>query len=235
MKDEYVTLMASLPALGPVLGLKRPPINRARLSARHGLLAPEHKAELDRITRVLAWRDWPLLATDTAFLTEARETTARLTRPTLEQLVAERLEMRTLVAALRRRHQGEEAPRAEVAWGTGRYLRRIRENWREPGFGVARAFPWVLEARDKLQRGEVKGLERVLLQAAWRQAARLGEGHAFDFEAVVLYTVRWALLERWTGLDAEAAAARFARLKEGALAALPHPLAPGRIEIGETV
>jgi hypothetical protein len=55
-----------------------------------------------------------------------------------------------------------------VLWGYGRFVERIRANWREPGLGVERAFPWVLSARDKLEKGDAAGLERILLEAAWR-------------------------------------------------------------------
>ncbi len=224
---QYVTLMASLPALGPVLGAKRAPILRPRLEARLKLLAPEHRAELDALMQALTWRGWGLSASDAEFLAAARRTEARLASPTLRRLLRDRLELRTLVAALRRRAAGEGPPPPDRAWGAGRYLRRIVENWSDPGFGVAAAFPWVLPARDALERGATTALERLLLEAAWHQTERHGTGHDFDFDAVALYTVRWSLLDRWTHYDAEHAAQRFDRLRETALQRLPEALTPG--------
>ena len=226
-REAYVTLMASLPALGPILAARHPPINAARLEARLRQLAPAHRAELDALSGLLAWRRQTLEGSDAALVARARRVIPRLSSPTLARLADERLELRTVLAALRRRHAGQDAPAPSEVWGYGRFVRRIRENWREPGLGVARAFPWVLTAREKLAAGESTALERLVLEAAWRQAERRAIGHAFDFEAVALYAVRWKLLERWTRYDAEAATARFRRLTGEALAPLPERLAPG--------
>lgn len=226
-RDEYVTLMASLPALGPILAARHPPINTVRLEARLSMLRPEHRAELAALSGLLAWRHQALDGTDSGLVARARRVIPRLSSPTLAGLARERLELRTVVAALRRRHAGQEAPPEGIAWGYGRFVRRIRDNWQEPGLGVARAFPWVLAAKEKLEAGEATALERILLEAAWRQAERRAVGHAFDFEAVALYAVRWKLLERWTRYDAEGATARFRRLAGEALDALPARLAPG--------
>lgn len=227
-EDEYVTLMASLPALGPILAARHPPINAVRLEARLRLLRPEHRSELDALNDLLAWRRQPLAGTDAGLVARARRTIPRLSSPTLRQLARERLELRTVMAALRRRNAGQEAPPPDEVWGHGRFVSRIRENWREPGFGVARAFPWVLAAREKIEAGEATALERIVLEAAWRQTERLALGHEFDFEAVALYTVRWKLLERWTRYDAQAAAARFRHLVDEALAPVPESPGPGR-------
>ncbi len=41
-------------------------------------------------------------------------------------------------------------------------------------------------------------------------------GHAFDFEAVAFYVLRWHLVARWCSYGAEAAGERFAGLVEAA-------------------
>src|SRR5208283_385274 len=59
---EYVQLMASLPALGPILAAKRAPINRIRLLARlQGMLRPEHFAEIEAAASILAWPEQAML------------------------------------------------------------------------------------------------------------------------------------------------------------------------------
>jgi len=219
--NTYITLVASLPALGPVLSAKHPPINRVRLQARFRMLEPEHRAELLALADLLAWSRLPLAGTDAALVARARRLVPALSSPTLATVARDRLELRTLVAALRRRHAGEEAPPRGQAWGYSRYLKRIEANWRDPSFGVGRIYPWLAEARTKLEKGDAAGLERILLEEAWRQAALRAVGHDFDYEAVALYMIRWSLLERWTRYDAEAAAARFGALVEQALETAP--------------
>jgi hypothetical protein len=224
-QTEYVELMASLPALGPMLAAKTAPINRVRLQKRlREFLRPDHLAEIDAASRIVDWSRLPLLTADADFVREARSVVPALQNETLRRLVQDRLEMRTVIAALRRRHAGKEAPAAAELWGYGPYVNRIRTNWREPGFGVEHSFKWVLPAKEKLDVGDAAGLERILLEIAWRQADRLIGGHEFDFEAVALYVVRWNLLDRWTRYDAEAAATRFDALVAEALSDAPATL-----------
>jgi hypothetical protein len=222
---EYVQLMASLPALGPMLAAKAPPINRVRLLARlRQLLRPEHLEEIRAAAGILSWHLQPLPATDAAFVNKARKVIPTLRSETVRRLAQDVIELRTVIAALRRRHAGKDAPPAGEIWGYGRYVDRIRANWREPGFGVEHSFKWVLPAKEKLDQGDAAGLERLMLEATWRQAERLMGTHDFDFEAVALYVVRWTVLDRWTRFDAEAAAARFDALIAQALSAAPELL-----------
>ena len=215
---EYVQLMASLPALGPILAAKRAPINRIRLLARlQGMLRPEHLAEIQAAASILAWPEQAMLTSDAEFVSKARKVIPTLKSETLRQLVHDQLEQRTVLAALRRRHAGQAAPASSESWGYGQYVDRIRANWREPGFGLGQSLNWVLPAKDKLDKSDATGLERILLEAAWRQADRLVGAHYFDFEAIALYVLRWDLLDRWTRYDAEAAAARFGALITDAL------------------
>jgi hypothetical protein len=224
-KVEYVQLMASLPALGPILAAKIAPINRVRLEARlQRMLRPEHFAEIQAAASLLAWPRQTLLTTDADFVRKARKVIPTLASETVRQLVHDQLEQRTVLAALRHRHAGQEAPAAGEIWGYGRYVDRIRANWREPGFGLGQSLKWVLPAKDMLDKSDAAGLERILLEAAWRQADRLVGAHDFDFEAVALYVLRWDLLDRWTRYDAEAAAARFGALVADALNAAPPTL-----------
>ena len=233
-QDEYVTLMASLPALGPILVAKHAPINGVRLMARLKQLRPEHFAELIKVGELLSWTRLPLSGTDPELVRRARSEIPTLNSLTLADIARDRMEMRTLVAALRRRHVGEDAPAADIVWGYGRFVHRIASAWREPDFGLTRSFPWVNAARECLEKQDSRGLERILLEQAWRLADRVAGGHMFNFEAVALYVVRWHLLYRWTQYDAEAAAARFGELVAEALDAAAD-LQNEHIELTEAV
>jgi hypothetical protein len=222
---EYVQLMASLPALGPILAAKTAPINRVRLQARlQQMLRTEHFAEIQAAARILSWSRQATLTSDADYVSKARKVIPTLKSETVRRLVHDQLGQRTVLAALRRRHAGQDAPAAGEIWGYGRYVDRIRANWREPGFGLGQSLKWVLPAKDKLDKADAAGLERILLEAAWRQADGLIGAHDFDFEAVALYVLRWDLLERWTCYDAEAAAARFDALVADALNVAPATL-----------
>lgn len=220
--DSYIMLAASLPALGGFLEAQAPPINRLQIEERLTMLSPEDRAELDAVLGVLAWERIRADDEDATVLARAERVAAGLTSETLRLLVRDRLEIRTLVAALRRRHAGEDAPAPDARWGYGRFRETIRANWADPSFGVARAFPWVAPAREKLETGDTAGFERVVLQAVWDAIGRHADTHAFDLEAVAIYLLRWAVVDNWAQYDTAAATARFSRLLNEALAdALP--------------
>ncbi|MBP7002146.1 DUF2764 family protein [Amaricoccus sp.] len=218
--DPYVTLMASLPAIG-LLSEKEPPINRARLNERLKALSPEDMAGVELARSILSWDRIDVGDDDAAFLDRAAKVLAGVPDGDLRAAIEERLEIRTLVAALRRRHAGEEAPPPGAPWGFGRHVERIRAGWSLPDFGLGRSFPWLPAARDMLEKGDAAGMERVVLEAAWEAAERRAFGHEFDLEAVGLYLMRWSLAERWARYDSDAAAARFAEMLDAAMAGDP--------------
>lgn len=214
--DPYVMLVASLPALGTLLSNRAPPINQTRLEQRLNALDPEDHADLDALRSLLSWSRLGIGDEDAAFVERAVRVIAAVRSDTLRAAASERLEIRTLLAALRRRHRGEDAPAPGTVWGYGRFVETIRANWAVSDFGVGRLFPWVVKAREKLDAGDAAGLERIALQAAWDSGARHAAGHEFDFEAVAFYVLRWSLVDRWSRYDAAAAAARFAELLDAA-------------------
>lgn len=219
--EPYVMLMASLPALGPLLGSQTPAISAARLRERLGLLKPADRDNLEAMIAALSWSRLDLGETDEAFLDRIETLMAQIESPVLRDAVRDRLELRTVVAALRRRAAGKDAPTASERWGYGRFLDVIRRRWSEPDFGLGQNFPWVKQARERLEAGDVPGLERIVLQAAWDASARHAEGHIFDFEAVAFYVERWWLADRWSRYDVAAATARFRELLDAATAAPP--------------
>jgi hypothetical protein len=215
--DRYITLMTSLPFPGDLFGARQTPLSRIRLEQRLRQLAPEDAALLRRIEDLLQWSHQPLARGDREILARARALMEDLENPLLQALVTYRLEERTLLAGLRRRRRGEPAPDARADWGFGRWVGRMRQHWSEPGFRLERVFPWVLEAHGLLEAGDSLGLERLVMGAAWERLGRLGGGHYFDFEAVVIYVLRWDIIDRWTSYSGPAAARRFERLVEQGL------------------
>jgi hypothetical protein len=211
-------LLASLPAIGRVLTDQAPAINEARLAARLKDLAPEDAEELERIREVVSWTRLAPTEEAASFVARANVLLGTIRGEPVRAAVRDRLEIRTLLAALRRRHAGGEAPARGEPWGVGRYLETIRANWSAPDFGVGRQFPWVGPAKQKLEAGDRVGLERIALEAAWAAGERHLGLQSFDYEAVVYYVLRWALIDRWSRYDAEAATTRFAELLDEALA-----------------
>ncbi len=225
---RYVTLMSGLPYHGPLFAAKRTPLSRIQLERRLRLLHEDDRTLLARIEGLLKWDRIDTGLDDAALIREADALLASLREPTLHAAVRERIELRTLVAALRRRHLGQGSPSDPATLGHGRWIRAIRRNWRLPAFGLAHAFPWLPEAERLLDASDPLGLEKLLLHEAWTRLGRLSQGHAFDFPAVVLYVLRWDIIDRWVRYDGEAAARRYDALLRGSLGAHANLFAENR-------
>lgn len=211
-------LMCALPALPAVLFSEhQTPISRLRLDRRLALLAPEDARQLSLLEDVLHWDRLPLDLSDAQVVKNFRAALATLPPGLPREVARWRLEDRTLLAALRRRHLGRPAPAAKENWGCGAWVERIERAWQEPAFGLERVFPWAGEAAHLLAAGDSPGLERLLLGHTWETLGRLGAGHYFDFAAVAIYVLKWDILRRWSTYNGVAAGRRFMELSDAGL------------------
>lgn len=216
-QDRYLTLLTALPPHGPLFGAKQTPLSRLRLRMRLDWLEPDDASDLTRFAELIDWHHQHFDVDDEAFVQAAEQRLAQITNRFTRDLAGWRLELRTVVAALRRRNAGAPAPSARRKWGFGRWVPHITRHWREPHFRLERVYPWLPEAKRLLDDGDPLALERLLLGVVWTHLQRIGAEHYFDFEAVVVYTTRWDLVARWTCYDADAALARFDGLVDAAL------------------
>jgi hypothetical protein len=212
-------LICSLPFHGPLFGTHHTPLSRLRLEQRLRVLEPEDAHTLHCLTEILDFIHHSMDVTDAELVRRTLALEGELPSEPLRDLLRFRMEMRTLLAAQRRRRRGEAGPPGP-GWGYGRWVAQIERNRHEPGFRLERFFPWVTESERLLRADDSLGLERLKLAVTWAHLGRVGEGHWFDFEAVVLYVLRWDLIARWTGQDGEAALSRFDALGDAGLG--PH-------------
>jgi hypothetical protein len=219
--NRYAMLISSLPYHGVLFGARQTPLSRIRLQQRLSLLEPADAACLQAIAELLGWSHLGLERRDEEIIDYARAVIPTLDSSFVRDLVVWRLEVRTVVAALRHRQRGQAAPPAHDRWGYGRWLAHLRKHWNEPHFRLEGAYPWLPEARTLLESGDALGLERLLMGIDWEHLERLADGHHFDFEAVLLYTQRWDLIARWTGYNGETAMVRFDEMVESGLRAAP--------------
>ena len=231
MSPRYTALMASLPPLGGLLEARAPAISMLKLESRLTLLHPEDKRTLDLMVGFLSQsvRDDESLASpvDARLLESADQFFKEVSNPTLRQLVAQRLDLRTILAALRRRHRGESEPPTGPAWGFGPWVSTIQRRWKGPAFGLEAVYPWIPEVNHLLESGDLVTLERSLFGVIWKDLDHLGFGHHFDLEAVVVYVARWALVDRWSHYDARLAVTRFGALVNASLVGIAKgPQAP---------
>jgi len=209
---RYYSLVASLPYLPPLFAAKTPPISRERLERRLDMLVEEDRSELRAIADLMHWDRLPLKTSDREVVERADEVIPNLRSTRLRQVATWRMEIRTVVAGLRRRAAGGAPPTSAEHWGYGRWVWHIEHNWSRPDFGLTHAVPYVVPFQQMIEQRDALGLERVLLHTVNTELRRAADMHQFDFESVALYVLRWDIIARWTCNDEEQAQERFNRL-----------------------
>jgi hypothetical protein len=217
-KQRYYTLVAGLPALPPRLltaRSRRLPINQERLDERLRMLEPDDAEVMLQAENFLEWHRQPVGRTDAEVAARYRRIQEGPFPAALKEMVGERLTLRTLMAALRRRHLGRPAPVSGPAgepWGVGPWVRHIEQHWGDPDFKLRPLFPFLPKVRAALEKGDPLAVERLVLDVVWKSLGRYGERDAFSFDAVLAYRFRWDILARWLAFDAQVAQNRFESL-----------------------
>lgn len=215
---QYIALVTSLPHLGELFTRKEVPISQFRLKQRLSMLEDVHADLLKELVEITAWAGVAKYDADLEVIARARQVMEDLgDYPDLQHLVGTRMETRTLIAALRRRHMGQDAAGDIASWGYGRWSSRIRANWSDPSFGLGHFMPWIAEAHGLMRAGDHISLERLTLTEVFRQLDHYGALHEFDFEAVAIYVLRWVIVERWSRYGEEDARTRLKALVAAAL------------------
>jgi hypothetical protein len=206
-------LISSLPALPPRLDVDRLPITLERLQGRLRMLEPEDAQEISRMLDILAWSHQFEEADDAAVVKRYGELMQELTNPLVREVFAAVMDVRMVVAALRRRRQGLGPPTI----GFGQWFDHIRRHFNQPDFRLSHAFPGIVRFDQLLGQGDVLNLYRHMLGAVWTDLKKRAEDYVFSFEAVVLYIARWEIMRQWQQLQAERGQAVFEALVTEAL------------------
>ncbi len=209
---SYFTLIASLPPLPPHFDVTRPPITRLQLDERLKMLTEEDAQTVAQLNDFLAWDHQPLEQSDTEVIDRFHRLKREVHHPVIWRIVENRLNMRTIISALRRRRAGEDPPR-----GVGDMVDPIRRHWRDPYFRLENRFAWIEPFAEHWQAGKALEAERVLFEFMWELRYRMAAQFTFSFEAVLLYLARWTIIDRWTSRDAEVGKARFDQMIEETL------------------
>jgi len=181
-----------------------------RLEQRLGLLHADDQADLRAAESLIRWSRQPVTRTTQQLARLFSETDRSMGSASLRELVRLRMNMRTVVVALRMRRRGIGPP--ETQWGVGPYVRPIALRWGESDFGLGAVFPWIAGARAHLERGDAMELESLLMDQSWRALSRVAERHPFGFEDVYGFVFKWDILKRWLSCDPEGATNRFDEL-----------------------
>jgi len=216
--DDYVSLITGLPNPERLFLAKISPLSRIKLEQKLKVLSTEHRKTLHDIETMLDWRLQSSEYSDQFISQRCRQLYAQLTSRTLRTIVRDKLELRTCIAALRLRAQGDEAPEPRE-WGFGRWVQHIARNWHEENFNLEHIYPWLPKAQQLIVQYDPEPLERFILEKAFTQLQRFSIQHYFDFEAVVIYVLKWNIIDRSVCYNTEVAKQRFSMLVSDAVKA----------------
>ncbi|WP_182866829.1 DUF2764 family protein [Stieleria mannarensis] len=211
--ESYYTLIASLPPLprdfddGPI------PITAATLWHRLSMLGQRDREIIQQVSDFFRWDRQPRDRSDAEIRDTHRRLVSEIRHPLVARLVNHRIEMRTVVAALRCQRDGlpqPEFPELPLSvW--------IRRHWDEPCFRLNHRFDWLSRFCQALDDDQPKRAQWHLFTELWNLWCRLDDHYNFTFESVVLYLARWEILHRWASQDEQRGRQRFNDLVEDIL------------------
>ncbi len=207
-RSAYNLVLAALPRHGRLTAARRPPVSRLVLDRRLRLLPQRDQEELARIEAVLAWDQAQKIPDDAAAMARMQEVVASLRSPFLRDLLNDRIGMRAIVAAFRRRVRGETEAGPELALAGERRAWRIRRRRSASDFGLGGAEPWVRRVAGHVDQHDVLGMDREVAGEVWRRLERARARRPSGYEALVIYVLQWSLVDRQTRHDAEKARVR---------------------------
>ena len=219
--DAYIALVTSLPSSERLFVAKQAPLSRLRLDRRLSALSPQDQETLRQIETFMSWSAYGMADDAATSIARARAVLDGLQSETIRSILQQRVDMRAVIAALRIRRNAEAPP--PQAWSASRLTRHMLANWSDPTFKLDRHMPWLREAVTLFENEDPLGLERHILDVTFRQLRRHAARHQFDFEAVVIYVLKWNIFDRWDRSDARAAASRFEALAQEALGEFADP------------
>lgn len=219
-QNAYAMLMAGLqPHPLSLWDVKNKPVSRIHLERRLSLLQGGDRQQLEEIVSVLHWaRMETENSSDAKIAAEAERVIQSIDNPLLRETIIWRMELRTLMTAIRRRKLGMDAPSKDELWGYGQVVPFIRKNWQTDDFALSHRFAWIKKAKTLFETEQSVELEKLLLNLSWQHYESIGHAHYFDFEAVVIYVLRWNIVHRWVQCDEEITMQQFEQLVNDGLA-----------------
>lgn len=214
MKDDYYTVVASLPHLPYFANADRLPLSRLRLEQRLRMLEAEQNRQILQAEFLAGWRLSVGKLGGGNIPAQYKTALQSISQPVLREFVEYRLDLQTVLAALRIRQAGREPGQYPESWGIGRWVKHIEAHWDAADFRLGTVYPWVQEAGGYLAAADATALERLLMDTVWRKLSRLADMRPFGFEAITAFVFKWDILQAWLQRDASAAKQRFQLLIE---------------------
>ena len=212
IRREYYTLIASLPPLKKFDQAERLPINMERLRERLTILGQEDAKLVDSVASFIIWHRQPMERSDKEMFVVYKQLIETIDNPMIKEMINLRIDIRTIVVALRRRYRGLPAPKSGELWGMGRWVLHIEKYWDDQNLRLAAVYPWIPQVREYLENGNALELERLQMNQVWNGVDNLADKNYFGIDVVLSYLFKWDMTQRWLANDVDAAKLRFDEL-----------------------
>ncbi|TVQ68756.1 MAG: DUF2764 family protein [Oceanospirillales bacterium] len=209
---DYYTLVTCLPWLPEQMEkCTQLPLSRIALNRRLTLLNAEDQQSL-AIAEALYHPSVTKVQPDRERVQQWQKQIAELPSLVLQDLVTQRLEVQTLLAALRYRKRPNTS--AEHFYGYGRLTEWIKSHWKEPLFGLETQIEPLEQWGELFNHEHTGDLQHQMDRYFWQQLLAVERSHHFTIETVVSFVLRWGIAERRLKSDADAALVDFQTLSD---------------------
>lgn len=209
---DYYTLVTSLPWLPEQMEkCTQLPLSRIALNRRLTLLSAIDQRQLEVAENLYhpALND---IQPDRERVQLWSKQLQELSSLTLQEIIIQRLEVQTVIAALRYRQRSNTS--AEHFVGFGRWTEWIRHHWKEPCFALEKQIA-PLEHWCELFNHQLTGeLQYQLDRYAWQSLLATERNHHFTIETVISFVLRWGIAERRLKSDSDTALTDFQHLSD---------------------
>jgi len=214
--SSYYTVLASLPYLPYFEYAKFLPINAQRLEKRLKMLGDEDYQIITATQAFMFWQYHSMDRTNEEFIEHYQRFTGSISMPSLLKIIEYRMDVRTIIVALRRRYYQHAAVPPKETWGIGRWVKPIEQNWNAADFNLQTVFPWIEQAVNLLHQEQVLALEKLFLGLIWNYIDRFPVPREFCLDTLVIYLLKWEIIYRWLQYQMEPAAVRLEQLLQQA-------------------
>lgn len=210
---QYYLLITSLPRHHRQYKMKETPISRIQLEKRLKLLTHDEQHILFTLINCL-WNSWFNLKLPFRATIEQRTALLKLQNPFINDIIKWFFDIRSIFTALRLRQIQRVAPdNPQDYWSTSLTTKLIK-NWDKPDFGLKYTYPWLAEVNAKITTNDTAFIEDTLLTVIWKHLEKMEDRHFFDFEALIIYLLRWNIVHYWSQLDEKLAAKRIQKMTD---------------------
>lgn len=196
MTSQYYTVVCSLPRMNAKFRIQETPISRLQLEKRLKIL-PSDKYILAFTMEYLVWTSWFMPEKTVADL-RAEFEKINTQSVFVHDLILWFFDLRGIFAALRLRNEKKELPDHSKNYWITRWDHKLIKNWNEPDFGLKSIYPWLPKVATDIAQQDTIAVEEFLLSYIWKYLSVIETGHYFDFEAIIIYLLRWNIIHYWS-------------------------------------